>query len=299
MKRDTPARRAALGFLALVACGGPAAPAAAELRYDRLRSESLGREVAVTVQLPPSYAQGQAEYPVLYVLHGLFESQAFWERRGLAAILDGLWSRQALPEFLVVAIDGGNSFFVNGREGRFEDLVTRDAIAWTEARYRVRRGREGRALLGVSMGGYAALRLAFTHPSLYRAVATHSAMLLLHPPTPEEGARQWHLEAFHGAFGEPLDAALWSASDPLALAARADPRALPALFFDCGSEDRYRLFEGNRRLHETLLLRGAAHEFALRPGDHGYEYVRSVLERSLGFVSSVWRAGQAGPAAGR
>lgn len=262
-----------------------AAPVAGEVRYASFASPSLGREVAYAVDLPPSYADGRQAYPVLYVLHGLFESHDFWERRGLAAILAGLRSKGELPEFLVVAVDGDNSFFLNGPAGRYEDLVTRDIVAHIEATYRVARGRSARMLLGVSMGGYAALRIAFKRPELFGAVAAHSAMLLPRIPTPADGAGRWHMDAFRRAFGDPIDAALWVASDPLALAPRADPGTTPALTFDCGAQDRFGLFEGNQALHRLLEARGIAHEFALPPGDHGYEYVRSVLPGSLRFLA--------------
>jgi len=262
-----------------------AAPAAAEVRYASFKSPSLGREVAYAVDLPPSYAGGQKSYPVLYVLHGLFESHAFWEKRGLAAILAQMREKAELPEFIVVAVDGGDSFFVNGPLGRFEDLVTQDVIAHVEATYRVTPGREGRTLLGVSMGGYAALRIAFRQPGLFRAVAAHSAMLLTKIPTPEDGADRWHMDAFHRAFGDPIDARLWAASDPLALAAQAEPKTAPGLYFDCGAQDRFGLFAGNEALHRVLEGRGVAHEFSLPPGDHGYEYVHAALPRSLRFLA--------------
>ena len=82
------------------------------------------------------------------------------------------------------------------------------------------------------------------------------------------------------------DAALWSAADPLQLAQMADARTAPALAFDCGAQDRFGLFAGNEALHRALDARGVAHEFALPPGDHGYEYVRGVLPRSLRFLAS-------------
>jgi S-formylglutathione hydrolase FrmB len=271
----------ALAILVLLA-----APAAAEVRTTAFTAPSLGRDVRYAVDLPPSYATGQRTYPVLYVLHGLFESEAFWERRGLAAVLATMRGKGELPEFLVVAIDGGNSFFMNGPQGRFEDLVTRDAIAHVEATYRVTPRREGRMLLGVSMGGYAALRIAFRHPGLYRAVAAHSAMLLTKVPTKEDGAGRWHMDAFHRAFGDPIDPRLWAASDPLALAGQVDLKAAPALLFDCGAQDRFGLFAGNEALHRALETRGVAHEYSLPPGDHGYDYVRSVLPRSLRFLGA-------------
>jgi len=257
----------------------------AEVRTVTFPSAALGRDVAGVVHLPPSYAAGARTYPVVYALHGLFERSQFWERRGLATILDDLWARHVLPEFVVVAVDGGNSFFLNSFQGAYEDLVTQDAIAYAESTYRVRRERSGRALFGVSMGGYAALRIALSHPQLYAAVATHSAMLLSGPPRPGQGADPYQLAAFARVFGEPPDLALWRANDPLEWAQRADPRAVPALSFDCGDHDRYGLGAGHEELHRRLQARGVAHEFALRPGDHGYEYVRSVLPASLEFLS--------------
>ncbi|HEY8149602.1 MAG TPA: hypothetical protein VIK51_11915, partial [Vicinamibacteria bacterium] len=79
--------------------------------------------------------------------------------------------------------------------------------------------------------------------------------------------------------------ALWRANDPLEWAQRTDPRAVPALSFDCGDHDRYGLGAGNEELHRRLRARAIPHQFALHPGDHGYEYVRSMLPSSLEFLS--------------
>lgn len=267
-----------------------ATPSVAEVRATTFRSAALGREVACAVHLPPSYGSGSATYPVVYALHGLFEDSRFWQRRGLAAVVEDLWARGAVSEFVLVAMDGGNSFFSNSPLGRYEDLVTQDAIAFAESSYRVRRDRAGRALLGVSMGGYAALRVALSHPKLYAAAATHSAMLLATPPRPGRGAGAAQLAAFARVFGEPPDLALWRANDPLEWALRVEPRAAPALSFDCGDRDRYGLAAGHEELHRRLEARGVRHDFSLRPGDHGYEYVRSVLALSVEFLSKRLRS---------
>ena len=282
---------------ALLAASVPPAAARAEIRRESFTSASLGRDVSYVVDLPPSYATGKGKYPVLYALHGLFEGPGFWENRGLSTILAGLRDRGEVPEFLVVMVDGGNSFFVNGPEGKYEDLVTKDLVAQVESAYRVVPGREGRALLGVSMGGYAALRIAFKYPGLFRAVAAHSAMLLEKMPAAEDGARRGQMAAFYAAFGNPIDPQLWAAADPLSLADKADARATPEFYFDCGSEDRYGLFAGARGLHKKLEARGVPHTFALLPGDHGYDYVRSVLDRSLKFTGHALAPGAPAAAA--
>jgi S-formylglutathione hydrolase FrmB len=262
-----------------------ALPASGELRPGTFASAALGRDVAYVVDLPPSYGTAPGrKYPVVYALHGLFEGSGFWERRGLAAILNELRAAGGLPEFLVVAVDGGNSFFVNAPGGRYEDLVTKDLVDHVEASYRVVPGRAGRALLGISMGGYAALHIAFDQPALVAAVATHSAMLLEAVPSAEQGARRGQMAAFHQVFGNPIDTGLWNRNDPLARARQLDAKAAPALFLDCGAEDRYGLASGHRALHRILEQRGVAHSFELPPGDHGYEFVRARLEKSLRFL---------------
>jgi S-formylglutathione hydrolase FrmB len=270
--------------LAIVSAALLLAPSLARGETRTFHSASLGRDVTYAVQLPPSYGNGK-KFPVLYVLHGLFEGPEFWERRGLASQTQGLWEKKEIAEFIVVAVDGGNSFFLNGPLGKYEDLVTRDLVAQVESTLPAIPTRKERALLGISMGGYAALRIAFTHPDLFGAVATHSAMLLEAIPRPEDGAGRWQMSAFYSAFSNPIDEKLWAASDPLAEAGGVDPKAVPSLYFDCGSEDRYGLFRGNEALDKKLAARGISHEFALHPGSHGYEYVRSVLDKSLGFVS--------------
>jgi S-formylglutathione hydrolase FrmB len=259
-------------------------PAWAEVRETSFESKSLGRKVACSIQLPPSYATSKARYPVVYVLHGLFESQGSWQSRGLDRILEGLVAKGEVPELVVVTVDGGNSFFVNSPAGSYEDLVTKDTVAFAESELRVVPGRAARGLLGVSMGGYAALRIALAHPEAFGAVASHSAMVLTAIPRAEDGAGRWHMDAFHRVFGDPIDPRLWEEADPLAWAGRADAAAVPRLYFDCGDRDRYGLFAGNQALHRRLEARGVAHEFSLQPGDHGYEYVRSVLPRSLAFL---------------
>jgi len=267
-----------------------ASPAAAEVRSATFASAALGREVAYVVDLPPTYdGAASRKYPVVYALHGLFEGSSFWERRGLTAVLAGLRANGSVPEFLLVAVDGGNSFFVNARGGRYADLVTQDLVAHVERSYRVVPGRAGRALLGISMGGYAALNIAFRQPALVAAVATHSAMLLEAIPSAEQGARRGQMAAFHQVFGDPIDAQLWSANDPLALARKLDAKAAPALFIDCGAEDRYGLASGHRDLHGILEARGVAHAYELPPGDHGYEYVRTRIEKSLRFLGERLR----------
>jgi len=187
---------------------------------------------------------------------------------------------------------------VNGPAGAYEDMAAKDFVEHIEATYRTAPGRSGRVLFGVSMGGYGALRIAFKYPDRFAAVATHSAMLLEKIPTAEDGARRGQMASFNRIFGNPIDETLWAANDPLLLATKVEPKTAPALYFDCGSEDRFQLFIGNKDLHEKLQARGVKHEYGLYPGDHGYEYVRSVIDKSLKVLGAALKPAPAPAAAG-
>ncbi len=94
------------------------------------------------------------------------------------------------------------------------------------------------------------------------------------------------MRAFTGVFGEPVDPAVWKADDPLELAKTVDPKKAPALYFDCGGQDRYGLFKGNEALHVILDGRKIPNDFSISPGDHGYEFVKSVFPKSLAFLKA-------------
>jgi S-formylglutathione hydrolase FrmB len=97
------------------------------------------------------------------------------------------------------------------------------------------------------------------------------------------------MAAFHQVFGDPIDAVLWAANDPLVQARKADAKAVPALYLDCGAEDRYGLASGHRVLDRILEERGIRRVFELPPGDHGYEFVRARIEKSLRFLGQRLR----------
>lgn len=249
-------------------------------------SKALGAPATFVAYLPADYETSKASYPVIYALHGMFEGSSFWERRGLSTLYDEMVKTGVAPNAIVVTVDGGNNLFVNSTRGKYQDMVTKDLVEYIDKNYRTIAKREGRALLGVSMGGYGALNIAFSQPSVYVAVATHSAMLLTEIPTIEAGARGAQMRAFTGVFGEPVDPAIWKADDPLELAKTVDASKVPALYFDCGGQDRYGLFAGNEALHKILDSRKIQNDFSISPGDHGYDFVKSVFAKSLGFLKS-------------
>ena len=117
---------------------------------------------------------------MLYYLHGLGDNEQMFLRSGGWSMIQDLWERRELGEFIIVTPAAGSSFYLNSRDGqyRYEDFLLQEFLPFIEGRYRVRAGRTSRGLAGISMGGYGALRLAFRRPDLFGSVATHSAAIV-------------------------------------------------------------------------------------------------------------------------
>ncbi len=141
---------------------------------------------SVFVYLPPSY-RGATErrYPTVTLLHGVGDSNADWingqyQGLNLAVVLDSLIAAGAMQEMIVVMPDARNaydgSFYTNSPvTGNWEDFVVRDLVTWMDSTYRTLPEPASRGLAGHSMGGYGALKIAFTHPELFGSVYALSA----------------------------------------------------------------------------------------------------------------------------
>jgi len=262
-----------------------------DVQYSSFHSDALGRDVAYAIQLPPSYQKDTTKrYPVLYFLHGMFGNEREFERRGVAAEVDKLRADGTIGDLVVVSPAGENSFYLNSKGGvRYEDAIVKDLIPYIEKTYRVTPGRNGRAIQGISMGGFGALSIAFKYPDMFSSVSTHCAALFvsLPKPTGDDRRSQFMAKLVGNIFGDPPDDDFFQASNPIKLAtanAAAIKKSGLKIYFDCGDQDRYGFQQTNKVLDEQLTQAGVAHEFHLFPGNHGWEYMISVANHSYGFA---------------
>jgi len=293
----------ALSVVALLAVPAGAQNGASEepagvIKEERFKSSILNRELAYDIYLPPSYAKSKdRRYPVIYFLHGLYRGHKVWADRGCNDVLDALIARGKALEMVVAMPEGQNSFYTNAINGggRWEDYIVQDFIPFIEKTWRVLDTRDGRAISGDSAGGYGALKIAWKHPRLFCAVATHSAILLPSKVSEMPAYARQSMSRTGRIFGNPIDEEFWSKENPLTLAReRASEIKGQRIYFDCGTGDRYGFAPGTEQLHEILKAQGIEHEHALLPGDHGREYLKAYIERSLVFISDAFRASGAG-----
>ena len=139
--------------------------AVAEISYF---SKSLGRFRRMHVYTPPGYEKGSEKLPVLYLLHGAFDSDASWSTVGKAGlVLDNLIAAKKAKPMIVAMPMGHTGAFSFGpgssfqkQMEEFEKDFTSDVRPFVETRYRVALERKDRAIAGLSMGGAQTLNIS-------------------------------------------------------------------------------------------------------------------------------------------
>jgi S-formylglutathione hydrolase FrmB len=274
--------------------------ASAQSRIDcnALKSHILGEAVHYCVLLPSGYDSAPAKhYPVLYFLHGLGENEQTLFKTGGWNLIEDLRQQHRVGDFLIVTPEAKATFYVNSADGKFRysDFFLQEFVPAIEAKYRIRRERTARAISGISMGGYGALRFAFADPNMFSAVSAQSAALITESPQELNTASRTGtpLGAILGsAFGNPIKVAHWKENDPSTLA-RKNQSALGrlAIYFNCGRDDEYGFEEGAAALDRQLQQERIKHEFHLYPGGHNASYFGAHLGEVMEFHSKIFEAG--------
>lgn len=240
-------------------------------------SRSLRKASSVNVVFPDN-PDTPRPWCAFYLLHGLSDDHTIWSRRtSIERYVEG-------KPLLVVMPDGGRGWYTNAQVGyAHEDDLIMDLIALIDRTFPVKAERAGRAIGGLSMGGFGAVKNGIKHHELFCSVNSHSgAVGVVRDPT--SGQRLG--DEFNRIFGsDPAG----GAEDPFALVTRVDHGRIPRLRLDCGKDDF--LLEQNRAFHEHLSELRIPHEYEEFPGGHDWAYwdlhVREAVDfhaRNLGIV---------------
>jgi S-formylglutathione hydrolase FrmB len=225
-------------------------------------SSALNRNMPYRVYLPAKLTPGQ-KLPVVYLLHGSGGSFRNWSNYSDV----GSYAAQGL---ILVMADGGSSYYANAAlkpEDKYEDYLVRDLISDVEARLPAASGRENRGIIGVSMGGFAAIKLALTRPDLFVFVGGISPAIDV--PSRRFSFRRWGQGMrFRSIFG-PSDSETRKAADPFLLVHSANPAQTPYIYLTAGEQEP--LLEPNRRFATRLHDGHFSYEFHTKPGVHDWD----------------------------
>jgi S-formylglutathione hydrolase FrmB len=142
---------------------------------------ALGRPVNVRILVPGDYASAATRrFPVLYLFHGTSGQASDWVNLGGAE-----QATAALPLIVVMpdaGFDGdGGGWFTNWVDtktklgpSQWETFHIDQLIPWVDSNLRTIADRDGRAVAGLSQGGFGSTTYAARHPDLFSTVASFS-----------------------------------------------------------------------------------------------------------------------------
>ena len=273
-------------------------------------SPAVDRAMKYNILLPRGYVSSSQRYPVLYLLHGLTQNYTVWGLANGSPFYAGLYD-----DLIVVMPDVGNSWYVNwadnegGQQNNWEDHIIQDVVSHVDWNFRTIARREGRAITGLSMGGYGAITLGLRHPEMFISIGSTSGALehgrqaarqlrgeadsrrpsreFTAAEQAERAERRRHPNPLIGIPGfssqeerSPLGREFVTAEDadaydPFVLIDQVSEELLPHIYLDCGTEDR--LIAGARELVAILVQRDIPFDYMQMPGTHNSSYwIQSV-----------------------
>ena len=323
----------ALFVLAYTAAPAPAqefgdGPGLDVVRADRLddrlwevevATSALRQPVDIRILLPRDYAEKpRRRYPVLYLFHGTSGGASDWtEKGGAAETTEGLPLIVVMPD-AGYDFDGGGWFtnwFNDGAWGvpEWETFHMREVLPWVDANLRTVARRRGRAIYGLSQGGFGALSYASRHPDRFAAAGAYSGAVETTADPRAQALTTPVIQATAvGLNGAPPDAMFgpratqqlnWAAHDPGTLAANLRGMDL-RLYTGDGSQGPYdsspvdpggaAIEAGVHELNALFVarLRDLAIPVAYYdygPGTHSWPYWTRDLQETVGPLMDVFR----------
>jgi enterochelin esterase family protein len=289
---------------------------AGTLQSFRYGSAALGQDQVAQVYLPAGDPP-KGGWPVLYLLHGLNGAATDWDRMGgIRLTMDRLIGEHEIKPLMVVMPSGGNSWYVDSADvkgpGNYATAISHDLTAAVEAAFPVGKDRAHRAIAGLSMGGFGALRLGLSEPSRYSAIAALSPAIWQNIPSDaiEKAQKDFDLirpayfqkpdpntvtvgvvlppngQHFGGAFGTPFDARRFNAANVFTLLERAVEagKNLPSIYLTVGDDDSHLLWRGAIAFFETMRMDGRMIDFRVTDGDHNWDCWKGSLVDALKFI---------------
>jgi enterochelin esterase-like enzyme len=232
------------------------------IHIHRYFSKSLGVTRGLYVYTPPGYeTDTQTKYPVLYLLHGMGDTENAWTLVGRAnVIVDNLLANNKAKPMVIVMPYGHTPSASSqtrglGNYGAFEEDLIKDVIPYVQKLYRVNSERKDRAISGLSMGGGQALTVGLRNLDLFGSIGAFSSAIRT---------------------GQTLDQLL---ADPNSINSK-----LELLWIGCGRQDS--LFPSNQKFLEELEAKKIRHISHITEGAHEWRLWRYYLDE---FVPLLFR----------
>lgn len=262
-----------------VVCVVLSASAAARVETVRFHSKLVNATLPYNVILPPDYDTARAtRYPVLYLLHGLTGHYSDWVTKTNIA------GYAAEYRLIVVMPEGNDGWYSDSSivaTDKYETYILQELLPDVQQRYRTIEARYGRAIAGLSMGGYGAIKFGLKSPQTFFFAASMSGAFGITRFSEQEVPASWR-ESLK-LFG-PVGSETRKANDLFEIVGKLPAErvaSLPFFYFDCGTEDSPLIFPYNRELAVLMSEKKIPHEYRELPGDHSWGYWDSQVQEIL------------------
>jgi len=227
--------------------------------HDGYYSQSMKLKVGYNIFFPPGYEGGSKRYPVIYWLHGRggTESSGGYPLHYLTEAVDA----GKLPPTIVVFVSGGSQTnYCDSYDGKYmaETTVIKELIPHIDQHYRTIASRDGRAIQGMSMGGFGTMRLGLKYPDMFSSIVAFAGGYRF----PDE------MDTAHVSFQEMFNSntATFVENHPTTWARRNLDRIRGRVTIQMYVGDQDPGLKGNRRMHAALDELGIPHGYQEFPG---------------------------------
>lgn len=252
----------------------------ARVETRQLNSKLMAREMPYRVILPLGYeAREKAgeRYPVVYLLHGLGGHFDNWTDKTKLA------EYAAAFGFIIVMPEGGDGWYTDSAtvpNDRYETYIADELIFEIDKKFRTISDRQQRAIAGLSMGGYGAVKFGLKYPDKFVLAGSFSGAFDA-ASLNEKNSSAWIAKSIMSVFGK--DESDTRRTNDIFRIVRELPAektsVLPFFYVDCGTED---LFAGNNREFMRLLVeKKIKHEYRQLPGGHTWIYWDAQIREFL------------------
>lgn len=246
---------------------------------------ALMRPVEIRAILPYGFAAANPPCRVVWALHcAMADGGVFFNQLGAGRLADSL-------QTAIIAPSLGNGFFFNSSREKQADFLEEMLLALREILPLSAR-REDNATLGISMGGFGAVRWAWTSGCFFKAVAISGMFNCLvqpHGKISSDRNQKNLYRIFSGAMRELMlaeDGGIRQDCDFGHMAANVKEPACVDLY--CGDSD-YLSLPQNLYLQELAASRGLPLNMHSGPGGHSMDYWARILPVAMG---NIFNAGQ-------
>ena len=253
---------------------------AVKVQNNALNSRLMAREMPFRVVLPRNYSANKTDgprYSVVYLLHGLTGHFDNWTDKTKLA------EYASKHNFIIVTPEGDNGWYtdsVSVPNDKYESYIVKELIPQIDKTFRTIPDRDHRAIAGLSMGGYGAVKFGIKYPEMFSLAGSFSGALGAAGYSEANASRIGKaMDAIYG----PVESEARKANDIFRMIKEISPekmKAMPFLYIDCGTEDF--LFKNNQDFVTLLVEKKLPHEFRQLPGGHNWVFwnlqVKEFLE---------------------